>query len=156
MKKASLFLWILLALFSCDRQRVFEEYRSFMDHTWDNHDILHFNVNISDTATAHNVYLSVRNTGEYEYSNLYLFVTTHSPSGLALRDTVEIVLADDRGKWLGKGAASIYTLYIPYRENIRFPLRGIYQFDVEQAMWVEELKHITDIGLRIEKARSRR
>jgi gliding motility-associated lipoprotein GldH len=97
----------------------------------------------------------VRNTGEYEYSNLYLFVTTHSPSGLALRDTIEVVLADDRGKWLGKGAASVFTLYIPYRQNIRFPLRGIYQFDIEQAMWIEDLKHISDIGLRIEKVRSK-
>ena len=26
-------------------------------------------------------YIAVRNTGKYEYSNLYLFVTAHSPNG---------------------------------------------------------------------------
>ena len=69
-----------------------------------------------------------------------------------LRDTTEIILADDHGKWLGKGSASMYTLVLSLSENIRFPLRGIYQFDIEQAMWIKDLKHISDIGLRIEKA----
>jgi gliding motility-associated lipoprotein GldH len=154
MKKASLILLVLLINISCDKQRVFEEFRSFKDHTWNSHDILQFNVSMTDTASAHNIYLSVRNTGEYEYSNLYLFITTHSPNGTMVRDTVEIILADERGKWLGKGAASVFTLYQPFRQNIRFPLRGIYQFEVEQAMWIKDLKHISDIGLRIEKARN--
>jgi gliding motility-associated lipoprotein GldH len=151
MKKASLFILIVLLGLSCDRQRVYEEFRDLEDQTWKSYDILHFNVNISDTASAHNVLISVRNTGEYEFSNLYMFVTAQSPNGQLVRDTVEVTLADVRGKWLGKGAASVYTLYCPYRQNIRFPLRGIYQFDIEQAMWIKELKHISQVGLRIEK-----
>ena len=71
---------------------------------------------------------------------------------VSTRDTVEIILADEHGKWQGKGAASVFTLYYPYQTNIRFPLRGIYTFDIEQAMWIKDLKHISDIGLRIEKA----
>jgi gliding motility-associated lipoprotein GldH len=94
----------------------------------------------------------VRNTGKYEYSNLYLFVTAHSPNGNLVRDTVEITLADERGKWLGRGAASVFTLFYPYKTNIRFPMRGIYTFDIEQAMWIRDLGNISDIGLRIEKA----
>jgi gliding motility-associated lipoprotein GldH len=151
MKKASLIIMVVILSLSCDRQRVFEQFRSIQVQTWNSNDVLHFNVDINDTTTAHNVLISVRNTGEYEYSNLYLFVTAHSPNGSQVRDTVEITLADAHGKWLGKGAASVFTLYYPYRQNIRFPLRGIYQFDLEQAMWIKDLKHISNIGLRIEK-----
>jgi gliding motility-associated lipoprotein GldH len=152
MKKAYLIIIIVMLSFSCDRQSVFEEFKPIEGQFWNSNDVMHFNVNINDTTESHNVYISVRNTGDYEYSNLYLFVTAHSPNGSQVRDTVEITLADERGKWLGKGAASIFTLYHPYRQNIRFPLRGIYIFDIEQAMWIKNLKHISHIGLRIEKS----
>jgi len=129
---------------------VFEEFIS-LPATWNSSNIVHFDVNINDTATAQNVYISVRNNSKYEYSNLYLFITAHSPNGNALRDTVEIILADERGKWLGKGAASIFTLYYPYKTNIKFPTPGIYTFDIEQAMWIRDLKNISEIGLKIDK-----
>ena len=152
MKRASLFIMIVMLGLSCDKQRVFEEFVPLEGQSWNINNILHFNVNMVDTAQAYNVFISVRNTGTYEYSNLYLFVTAHSPKGSFIRDTVEINLADERGKWLGKGAASVFTTYHPYRHNIRFPLRGIYTFDIEQAMWIKDLKHISDIGLMIEKS----
>jgi gliding motility-associated lipoprotein GldH len=152
MKKTCLILCVVVLGLSCDRQMVFEQFTAIQGGTWKRNDVLHFNVNITDTATAHNVFLSVRNTAQYEYSNLYLFVTAHSPNGSIVRDTVEVVLADDHGKWFGKGPASVYTLYHPYRQNVRFPLRGIYQFDIEQAMWISDLKHISHVGLRVERA----
>ena len=148
--------FFLFLFAACDKQQVYEEFSTIPGQTWSSNNTLHFNVNITDTLQAQNVLISVRNTGKYEYSNLYLFVTTHSPQGNLVRDTVEITLADERGKWMGKGAASIFTLYYPYKTNIRFPVRGIYTFDVEQAMWIKELKNISDIGLRIEKATSPR
>jgi gliding motility-associated lipoprotein GldH len=152
MKQAiSGFLAVLLCI-SCDTQRVYEEFRPVDDQTWSSNNKVHFNVSLADSAQGYNVYISVRHTGNYEFSNLYLFVTAHSPNGNSVRDTVELTLADERGKWLGKGAASVFTTYYPYRKNIRFPLHGIYTFDIEQAMWIRDLKNITDVGLRIEKA----
>jgi gliding motility-associated lipoprotein GldH len=156
MKKTSLVILMVMLFLSCDKQKVFEEFRRIEGQSWNNNDVLHFNVSMSDSARAYNVYISVRNTGNYEFSNLYLFVTAHSPNGSFLRDTVEITLADARGKWIGEGAASVFTLYHPYKQNIRFPLHGIYTFDIEQAMWIKDLKHITDIGLRIENAGEQR
>jgi gliding motility-associated lipoprotein GldH len=152
MKKIILVLITYLICLSCDKQRVFEEFRPVGDRTWSSKNTMHFNVSLSDSAQAYNIYISIRHTGNYEFSNLYLFVTAHSPNGISIRDTVEITLADERGKWLGKGAASVFTAYYPYRKNIRFPLHGIYTFDIEQAMWIKDLKNVTDVGLRIEKA----
>jgi len=151
MKRISLILGVIIC-FSCHKQSVFEEFVSIDGQTWNNNNILHFNVSMADSSQAFDILLSVRNSGKYEFSNLYLFVTAHAPDGTSMRDTVEVILADEHGKWLGKGAASIFTLYYPYRQNIRFPLRGIYTFDLEQAMWVKDLKYISDIGLRIEKS----
>jgi len=150
MKNPLLIFTVAFMLLSCGKRPEFEEFIS-LPETWNSNNILHFNVNITDTIESKNVFISVRNTGKYEFSNLYLFVTANSPNGSVLRDTVEVVLADEHGKWLGKGAASVFTRYYPYKINIRFPVRGIYTFDIEQAMWIKDLKNISDIGLRIEK-----
>jgi|WetSurSiteA1Bulk_404760.scaffolds.fasta_scaffold00483_2 gliding motility-associated lipoprotein GldH len=151
MKRAWLLLPVVVFCLSCHKNNVYEEFASIEGPSWNNSNILHFNVPISDTSQAYNAFISVRNTGKYEFSNLYLFVTAHSPKGNFVRDTIEITLADERGKWLGNGAASVFTVYYPYRQNIRFPLPGIYTFDIEQAMWIKDLKHISEIGLKIEK-----
>jgi gliding motility-associated lipoprotein GldH len=152
MKRTGLLICLIILYASCDEQSVFEEFVSIEGQSWNSNNVLHFNVNMADSSQAYNVLLGVRNTGRYEFSNLFVFVTTHSPDGAYIRDTVEITLADERGEWLGKGAASVFTLYHPYRRNIRFPLPGIYTFDIEQAMWVKDLKNVVNIGLRIEKS----
>ncbi len=42
-------------------------------------------------------------------------------------------------------------LTIPLNENLLFPLKGTYHFEIEQAMREPKLKGISDIGLYIEK-----
>ena len=152
MKRNYLVIILIFICFSCDRKKVFEEFSPIEGQSWNINEIKHFYVNIPDTTETYNVLISIRNTGKYEYSNLYVFVTVHSPDGNTIRDTVEIALADERGKWLGEGAASMFTLYHSFRQNIKFPLHGIYTFDIEQAMWIKDLKNISDVGLRIEKS----
>jgi gliding motility-associated lipoprotein GldH len=137
---------------SCDREKVYEEFFTLDQQKWDHKAPVLFNVNVSDTLSAHNIYVIIRNTGQYQYSNLYLFITTQAPNGNILKDTTEVILANERGKWLGTGSGAAYTLKFPYKEKIKFPAKGIYRFQIEQAMWVDNLKHISHVGLRIERS----
>ena len=137
---------------SCDRHRVFEQYAEIPGSTWNNKNIIHFDVNIADTTNPHNIYLNIRNRSQYSYSNIFMFITTYAPNDEFARDTFEITLADNRGRWLGKGIGNVWSLQVPYHKNIKFPYRGIYMFDIEQAMWDEDLAHIVDVGLRVEEA----
>jgi gliding motility-associated lipoprotein GldH len=142
---------ICLLLLSCDKSRVFEKNIKIPGNTWKKENIIHFSVNISDTANSHNIYINLRNRSQYTYSNIFMFITTHAPSGESVRDTFEITLADARGRWLGKGIGNALNNQVLYLRNIKFPYRGIYVFDIEQAMWDDELDNIVDVGLRIEK-----
>lgn len=151
MKKAVFILAILVGITSCKSDLYYEEFIKIPGEAWNKDDILSFNVGISDTASVYNIYITVRNINRYEYSNLFLFVTTHSPDNKILKDTVEIMLADDQGHWLGRGAASVISLSHPYRQNIRFPIPGIYVFEIEQAMRTDDLKYIADIGVSVEQ-----
>ncbi len=141
-----------LLILSCYRNSVFDHYVKIQNNTWNNKNIIHFDVNIADTVNAHNIYINIRNRSQYPYSNIFLFITTYAPNGEFARDTFEITLADNRGRWLGKGIGNVWSLQVPYLKNIKFPYRGIYMFDIEQAMWEKNLTHITDVGLRVEKA----
>lgn len=154
MRKPQLLLLIysmILLSLSCDRKVVFEKNSIISDSKWNFKETLHYDVNINDTLRAHNIYINIRNSQEYQYNNIFLFLSTYAPNGNLLKDTFEISLADKKGKWYGKGAGNIYSLQVPYMQNIKFPYRGIYVFEIQHAMWNEELNGITDVGIRIEE-----
>lgn len=154
-RKASLFILAvfgILLLNSCDRNKVFEQYIEVENSIWHKENVAKFNVDIKDTLSMHNLYINVRNKGNYPYSNLYLFVTIQGPDGSQQVDTVNCILSDKRGKWLGKGIGDLWDLKMPYIGGFKFAQSGNYTFLYEQAMRVENgLEGITDVGLRIER-----
>jgi gliding motility-associated lipoprotein GldH len=68
---------------------------------------------------------------------------------------VELTLADARGKWLGSGYGNTRDNRILFKKNFRFPEAGTWHFELEQAMRMNPLPQIMDVGLRIEKAFSK-
>ncbi|MDG1477059.1 MAG: gliding motility lipoprotein GldH [Vicingaceae bacterium] len=152
-KILSIFI-LMIGFISCDSNKVFEEYIEVKNANWEKENVASFEFEAKDTLTAHNLYINVRNTGEYAYSNIYLFVTMQGPNGGLLKDTVNCVLADNRGKWLGNGIGDLWDLRVPYVGGFKFAQSGNYTVTLEQAMRVENgLEGITDIGLRVETAK---
>jgi gliding motility-associated lipoprotein GldH len=147
-------LLIVLAvplLLSCDSKRYYENNKKIEHGVWKRTDKIRFEVAIPDTLQRFDFYLNVRNDLDYPFANLYLFIHTQSPSGISSMDTVECQLADYTGKWLGKGIGSVKYNRFLFQKGFRFRVAGKYIFELEQAMRVNDLKGIRDIGLRIEK-----
>jgi gliding motility-associated lipoprotein GldH len=144
-------LFVAVQFVACDNYSVYNTYIAIPDMKWEAKKPVVFNVEITDTINAHNVYVNIRNSSKYENMNLFLFIHTTSPSGAELIDTMECTLADDRGKWLGSGWGDIYDNQFLYKKQVRFPVQGEYTFKITQAMRTEELKNISDVGLRIDK-----
>jgi len=147
---------LVLLFASCDTNRVFEENRGISKGRWNVLDTISFQVEITDSVTPHNIYINIRNSGEYAFSNLFMFITTTFPNGKTSRDTVECLLADQEG-WLGSGLGDIWDNQILYRSGVRFPILGRYTFSYEQAQrsgqraQIESLPEIMDVGIRIER-----
>lgn len=135
---------------SCGTNRLFDEVQTISGSGWEKNDVKKFTITISDTTVAYDIFLHLRNKTTYNNSNLWLFVNTSAPNGDNITDTLEFILADPTGRWLGKGLGSINYMLIPYKLNIRFPYRGIYTFQFQQAMREENLEGIIDIGLRVQ------
>lgn len=145
---------LFLLIPSCDSNKVYQEYIEVEGGVWHRENIANFEFEAKDTTSKHNLYINIRNTGDYPFSNLYLFVTMKGPNGNLLKDTVNCILADNRGKWLGSGIGDMFDQQIPYIGGFRFAQKGKYNVSLEQAMRVEDgLKGITDVGLRVEKAK---
>jgi len=142
----------MLALTSCGPDTLYVKNIPIDRAGWPADQFITFQVPVEDLAGVYMIYLQVRNDGRYENSNLWLFVTTHSPTGATLRDTIECRLSDEEGRWLGRGSGGRYSLEIPYRYRVRFPEKGTYLFEIEHGMRTRLLQHVTDLGLRIEKA----
>ncbi|WP_320054353.1 gliding motility lipoprotein GldH [uncultured Acetobacteroides sp.] len=145
---------LLISLASCDKSRVYEQSKP-LGALWSKDSLARFEVNIDDTLSTHSVYVTLRNASTYPYSNVYLFVTTVAPSGAFVRDTMECVLADESGRWLGKGFSKYWDGRFAMRKNVKFPEKGVYSFTIQQGMRLEELPGIHDVGIRIERVKSK-
>ncbi len=146
-----LILTFFSLLLSCNSNIVYTNYQAMPDETWKLMNIPSFNVPITDTVNSNNVIFTIRNGSSYPFRNIYLFVTTTSPDGKQITDTLQYNLADEKGKWYGKGFGDIHELNLPYKSNVFFPVKGTYEFKIQHGMRVENLKGVYDFGLRIEK-----
>jgi gliding motility-associated lipoprotein GldH len=152
-KKATIIFSLLIFFAACDPGRLYDESRGISENGWHKDSLAEFIINVTDTTQLYNFYITVRNNDNYTYRNLYLFLNTRLPNSNLTRDTIELVLADVNGKWLGKGFGAIKDNQIPVRNNLIFPIKGEYIFGIEQAMREETLVGLVDIGIRVEQAK---
>ncbi|MEN8225511.1 MAG: gliding motility lipoprotein GldH [Bacteroidota bacterium] len=154
-KYKTLWLFLLiatLALAACDPGRIYDQSYAIDGEGWDRDTVFHYEVSIEDSLQLHNFYIGIRNNTDYPYSNIYIFMTTEFPNGHATTDTIECILADKGGRWLGDGTGRIKDNLIMLQHSLRFPINGKYHFYLEQGMRESPLVGIEDIGLRVEKS----
>ncbi len=146
-----------LLTMGCSEPPVFQADVPIADGRWDRQVKPTFAFDIADTVNKHDVFIDVRHTGEYPYSDLFLFVDLTGPGGRAARDTVECLLAEPSGKWYGKGLGFIfadrYQAKVLYKLGNRFPASGRYSITLEQAMRTDTLIGVLDIGVSIERSK---
>lgn len=155
-KRITNFLRALLPLFllsACSNSDVYFQYKTINQEGWNKDSVLTFDVKITDTTSAYNVYVNIRNSGDYPYQNLWLFLNKTDPDSTSVNDSIECYLADQRGKWLGSGVGSIKEMPVLYEQNKHFTKSGIYKYSVVQGMREDVLKGINDVGIRIEKVK---
>ena len=157
MKKVSLnkiFLFFFgllsIALQSCDQNRFFEQNQEITNEKWSFQEGKYFEVNIADTNTLFNFYLNIRNTNNYAYANMYVFIETTFPDLEIANDTIELQLANVNGKWLGEGNGKYKYNHFILRKAMRFGQIGSYKFGIIHGMRTDTLLGISDVGIRLE------
>jgi gliding motility-associated lipoprotein GldH len=154
------FIALLLGVTSCDSKSVFDEYKS-VSNKWHKDSIIEFNITPPDSITPYNLFVNIRNTSDYKYSNLFLIVEMNFPNGKVVNDTLEYLMTKPNGAFLGTGFSDVKENKLWYKEGMIFSETGDYKVKIQHAMrengnikGVENLEGITDIGFRIEQTQS--
>lgn len=152
------FFLLIISLISCDSKRIFDDYKSIPNSSWNSNEKVSFTFSVSDTLAKRNLFINLRNNNQYPFSNLFLITKMSFPDGHEIIDTLEYDMTDKTGKFLGKGFTEVKENKLFYKEQITFPINGEYIISINQAMrksgeieGVKSLKGITDVGFRIEK-----
>ncbi|MDR1729430.1 MAG: gliding motility lipoprotein GldH [Prevotellaceae bacterium] len=148
-KAVGILLLLSFLLAACSSNVVFQDSKELPDYGWNKDSVVVFNYTATDTSGIYDIIIDIRNSGSYRYQNFWLFVNSVSPDLIEFKDTLECVLADNYGKWIGKGGGSLRELPVLYMQRIKFPKTGVYRFELIQGMREDTLVGIHDIGLRI-------
>lgn len=153
-----IYLLFVVIFYSCTQSVVFSEYQPLEDAKWKANESISLSFSIRDTISPKNLFINIRNTNDYAFSNLYVITELTFPDGLRIVDTLQYEMADEQGRFLGKGSSSIKENKLFYKENKIFPQAGDYQFKIRQAMRksgevepMDFLEGIQEVGLSIEK-----
>lgn len=153
-RRAMAWLAGVALLCSCAEPPIYEQYQAVEQTVWPQDKEYYFIFQVDSPSVPVDISLRLRNNNRYPYQNLWLFVLEERPIGPVLRDTIECLLADDYGKWLGHGI-SLYESEIPIRKGYTFPTRGQYAITVRQGMRDSALVGIQEIGLIVSPSTAR-
>lgn len=141
---------LLSLLSSCHEKIVYAAHKDINETSWLTTDTVCLPLQITDTADLYDLQLTLRHNDQYQYQNLWLFATLHSPSdSLLLTDTVQAFLADDRGQWLSRRSGRYYNGYIRWLQGCRLTEEGKYTLSVVHGMRDDALKGLADVGVEI-------
>lgn len=150
-KHSFLLTAVLMLLLSCGGTDEQVQMAS-VGETWPKNSWQKFEFNITEAQQPKNIIFVVRNNNDYPYSNIRLIVKAMGPNKFAATDTLNYILAEPNGRWLGAGFGETKETLFQYKLNQRFPADGRYSFQVQQAMRMDSLPGIEDIGIKIETA----
>lgn len=157
LKNSLLFVFAAILLVSCDKKRVFDQYKS-VGKEWHKDSIATFTYNNQDTTKAYNLFINLRSNNDYPFNNIFLIVAMEAPGGLTKVDTLEYQMANPDGTLLGEGFSDVKENKLYFKEKYKFKSLGDYKIGIMQALrqtgkvnGVESLAGITEVGFRVEK-----
>jgi len=154
-KNSLLFILVALLIISCDKKRVFDEYKS-VGNLWHKDSVITFKLPKLESTKDYNLFVNVRDNNDYPFDNLFLIVSLEQPNKKTLVDTLEYKMANPDGTLMGDGFTDIKESKLFYKKTT-FKLKGNYKVHIQQAVrqtgkisGVDNLKGITEVGFRIE------
>lgn len=137
----------VLLLVSCNGERLYEDFHSFDQASWEVSDTVAFDLNELDSVRGKSL-LAVRYTENFPFSNCYIKLIYRDSSKVVLSDTVWNVpiFNTQSGKPLGKGFGNTFTTY----DTLPFPIPSqAKEVLLLQYMRQAELEGIEAVGLKV-------
>ena len=154
MKRIDRLFFILLFIFvsACGKIEVFEKNVTIPGQAWksDFRPVIEFDIH--DTVSLYDIKVVIRHTDAYSYKNIWMNVKVQSPGDSGINNRMNLLLADDKQGWLGKGMDDIFENRVSLEPRARrFIKTGTYRFTLQQIMREDPLNHVMNVGIRVER-----
>ncbi|HJS53815.1 MAG TPA: gliding motility lipoprotein GldH [Chitinophagaceae bacterium] len=137
---------------SCITADLYEKTVSLPDHEWKSDYKPEFDFIIKDTTSLYQAFFVIRHTEKYNYNNIWINLYSQPPGDTLHKAQYELVLATNEKGWLASGMDDIYEQRRKLTEPVRLRA-GTYKLILENIMREDPLKHILNVGVRIEKVK---
>ena len=143
-------LSLILLLTTCADKAIIDINKEISDRNWSYVKKIGIPVKIDNEKQTYDLYLNLRHTAAYKYSNIFVLIHQSGPNVKRTTERKEFQLAYPDGEWLGSGSGNLYSYQLLFKKNYKFPAKGVYVFEFEQNMRDNPLSEISDVGLRVE------
>jgi len=153
-KKSLFFLLFIICLGSCSAPYHLE-FTEF-SQGWKNTEPAEFN--FKGDLTSKNMSLILRHNNDYDYANIFLITELSSTHSLTQTDTLEFLLSNPTGQWLGDKKLTLIEHKLPYKQSVILVKDSLYSLKVRTSMRLNDhvkpianLEGIIGLGLLIEE-----
>lgn len=131
---------------------IFEKNVSLPGQQWESSYKPEIDFTITDTSSLYNIYLVLRHTDAYNYNNIWIRASVQQPGDNTVKSRqYDLPLATNEKGWLGSAMDDIYEQRVLIQPQTRFTKTGDYHFTIEEVMREDPLKHVLNVGIRVEK-----
>ena len=154
-------MWVIPLLIFCNLISCVENNSIRIDkdilNGWDIEESMKFE--IKDTIEfPSNIFFHIRNNNDYPFSNIFLIASVKSNQNIYEIDTLEYMMANNKGEWLGEGFSMIKESKLSWKRSWKPNFTPPYFFEIKQAnrkigqiKGDKKLVGILTFGLSIEK-----
>lgn len=143
------FTLILSGLIACKDQPLIDSNEPLAKRQWFRENEPAFIVKVDNPAVAYDLFVNVRNSIDYQFSDIFLQVQQKMPDSSSTLYAIKIKMTNREGLWIGTGSGNLYSQQVRFLTNYHFPDTGNYVFKIKQNMRVNPIEGINDVGIRI-------
>ena len=147
-------LSVCMVASSCKHKPIYEKYLKMKNSTWDRFTIQQYDIPIEDVGKSYDFTLSVRNTSQFQYDDLPVYVILTTTSGEERMREVHLTLHEN-GKLVGTPNGKIFQVQTPLWKNINISEKGKCKITLENIIPKIQTDGIDEIGIIVTRSQSK-
>jgi len=141
-------LSLIMTSTSCEKNQAF--LYDFHNNIWSSTDSVLFSFNIFDTLSPKDISFFLRNNVDYPYRNIFLFVEISNEQKVVETDTVQYLISNKYGQWLGRGFGKTRDNYYIFKKDYQFENAGNHIVVIRHGMRKNNLNGVVKLGFEID------
>ena len=133
---------------SCKKNQSF--LYDFNSREWNSKDSVFFSFDVLDKTVSKKISFFLRNNLDYPYRNIFLLIELQNDTGIIDSDTVQYLISNKYGQWLGNGFGKTRDNYFIFKKEYLFEDSGPHVIILRHGMRTNNLKGIVKLGVEID------